>query len=78
MVENFKQGGAAINQLCDLSNIALSVIPINLDKPTKDFSEEKAMHHVEPQRSSKRAFCLQQKQCTPCHTKQGVKCCLRE
>ena len=37
-------GGAAINQLCDLSNIALSVIPINLDKPTKDFSEEKAMN----------------------------------
>jgi len=44
MVENFKQGGAAINQLCKLSNIALSVIPINLEKPTKDFSEEKAMN----------------------------------
>ena len=44
MVKNFKNGGAAINQLCDLSNIALSVIPINLDKPTKDFSEEKAMN----------------------------------
>ena len=44
MVKNFKNGGAAINQLCKLSNIALSVIPINLDKPTKDFSEEKAMN----------------------------------
>ena len=30
MVKNFKSGGAAINQLCKLSNIALSVIPINL------------------------------------------------
>ena len=37
MVKNY-----AINQLCDLSKIALSVIPINLDKPTKDFSEKKA------------------------------------
>ena len=44
MVENFKNGGAAINQLCDLSNIKLSVIPINLEKPTNDFSEEKAMN----------------------------------
>ena len=44
MVKNFKYGGAAINQLCNLSNIKLSVIPINLEKPTKDFSEEKAMN----------------------------------
>ncbi len=43
MVENFKKGGAAINQLCDLANIKLSVIPIDLDKPTRDFSEGKAM-----------------------------------
>ena len=47
MVKNFKNGGAAINQLCSLSNIKLSVIPINLEKPTKDFSEEKAMSHSE-------------------------------
>ena len=44
MVKNFKNGGAAINQLCNLSNIKLSVIPIDLEKPTKDFSEEKAMN----------------------------------
>ena len=43
MVKNFKNGGAAINQLCSLSNIKLSVIPISLENPTKDFSEEKAM-----------------------------------
>ena len=47
MVENFKKGGAAINQLCDLANIKLSVIPIDLDKPTKDFSEVKAMEKNE-------------------------------
>ena len=43
MVKNFINGGAAINQLCNLSNIKLSVIPISLENPTKDFSEEKAM-----------------------------------
>ena len=47
MVENFKKGGAAINQLCDLANIKLSVIPIDLDKPTKDFSEGIAMKKKE-------------------------------
>ena len=47
MVENFKNGGAAINQLCDLANIKLSVIPIDLDKPTRDFSEVKAMEKKE-------------------------------
>ena len=36
-VTYFKNGGAAINQLCSLSNIRLSVIPIDLEKPTKDF-----------------------------------------
>lgn len=43
MVENYKNGGAAINQLCRLGNITLSVIPIELEKPTKDFSKYKAM-----------------------------------
>ncbi len=47
MVENFKKGGAAINQLCDLANITLSVIPIDLDNPTRDFSEGKAMEKKE-------------------------------
>lgn len=47
MVENFKNGGAAINQLCNLANINLSVIPIDLDNPTKDFSEQEAMNNTE-------------------------------
>ena len=47
MVENFKNGGAAINQLCKLANIKLSVIPIDLDKPTMDFSVEKALRRDE-------------------------------
>ena len=47
MVKNFENGGAAINQLCNLSNTSLSVIPIELKKPTKDFSEEKAMNYSE-------------------------------
>ncbi len=47
MVKNFKNGGAAINQLCNLANIKLSVIPISLDKPTNDFSEEQAMTYKE-------------------------------
>ena len=40
MVKNFKNGGAAINQLCDLANIKLSVIPIELTKPTKIFKRK--------------------------------------
>ena len=41
MVKNFKNGGGAINQLCNLSNIKLSVIPIDLENPTKDFQRKK-------------------------------------
>ena len=41
MVENFKKGGAAINQLCNLADIKLSVVPIDLENPTKDLSENK-------------------------------------
>lgn len=47
MVKNFQNGGAAINQLCDFADIKLSVIPISLEKPTNDFSEEKAMSYDE-------------------------------
>ena len=43
MVENFRSGGAAINQLCKLAELFLSVVPIDLENPTRDFSEELAM-----------------------------------
>ena len=43
MVQNFKNGGAAINQLCSLAGLELSVIPLDLDKPTNDFSEKASM-----------------------------------
>tara|TARA_B100001057_G_scaffold278747_1_gene278991 strand:+ start:737 stop:1753 length:1017 start_codon:yes stop_codon:yes gene_type:complete len=43
MVENFKNGGAAINQLCNLANLNLSVIPIDLENSTRDFTEHTAM-----------------------------------
>ncbi|WP_136444035.1 nicotinate-nucleotide--dimethylbenzimidazole phosphoribosyltransferase [Pacificoceanicola onchidii] len=43
MVANFQSGGAAINQLCGVSGAALSVIALDLDKPTADFTEGPAM-----------------------------------
>ena len=43
MVENFKKGGAAINQLCKLAKIKLTVKPIELEKPTRDFTCNFAM-----------------------------------
>ncbi len=47
MVENFRAGGAAINQLCALSGAELSVVPLDLDKPTRDFTAEPAMNAAE-------------------------------
>ncbi|MCC1482679.1 nicotinate-nucleotide--dimethylbenzimidazole phosphoribosyltransferase [Roseibaca sp. Y0-43] len=43
MVANFKAGGAAINQLCAVSGADLSVIALDLDQPTADFTEAPAM-----------------------------------
>ena len=37
MVENFKNGGAAINQLAQLFNAKLQVYEMDLDLPTNDF-----------------------------------------
>lgn len=43
MVANFKAGGAAINQLCDLAGADLRVIALDLDRPTHDFTAGPAL-----------------------------------
>ena len=43
MVANFEAGGAAINQLARVSNALFSCIPIRLEKPTHDFTDDAAM-----------------------------------
>jgi len=43
MVANFEHGGAAINQLCKTFGIELSVLALDLDTPTDDFSAGPAM-----------------------------------
>ena len=47
MVENFKTGGAAINQLCEVSGANLNIVPLSLNKPTADFTKEEAMSELE-------------------------------
>ncbi|WP_454632131.1 nicotinate-nucleotide--dimethylbenzimidazole phosphoribosyltransferase [Bradyrhizobium cenepequi] len=43
MVANFTAGGAAINQIARLAGAELRVVPIELDRPTRDFSIAPAM-----------------------------------
>jgi nicotinate-nucleotide--dimethylbenzimidazole phosphoribosyltransferase len=43
MVANFAAGGAAINQLARAVNAELKVIPLDIEKPTEDFTEAPAM-----------------------------------
>ena len=43
MVANFEAGGAAINQLCDVLGAALTVVPLDLDRPTEDMTEAPAL-----------------------------------
>lgn len=43
MVGNFQNGGAAINQLCQANGAELSVIALDLDTPTADFTQAAAM-----------------------------------
>jgi len=43
MVANFTSGGAAINQIAGLAGAALRVVPIELDRPTRDFTVASAM-----------------------------------
>jgi nicotinate-nucleotide--dimethylbenzimidazole phosphoribosyltransferase len=47
MVANFEAGGAAINQLCRANGADLTVIPLDLDRPTQDFTQAPAMTEAE-------------------------------
>ncbi|MEL7462895.1 MAG: nicotinate-nucleotide--dimethylbenzimidazole phosphoribosyltransferase [Pseudomonadota bacterium] len=47
MVANFEAGGAAINQLCALAEADLTVVPLDLETPTRDFTEAAAMTEAE-------------------------------
>lgn len=47
MVANFKAGGAAINQLCKTFGATLQVHPLDLDRPTTDFTTGPAMSESE-------------------------------
>src|SRR3546814_18913192 len=47
MVQNFIDGGAAVNQLCSLANADLRVYEIALEEPTRDLSEAAAMSEVD-------------------------------
>jgi nicotinate-nucleotide--dimethylbenzimidazole phosphoribosyltransferase len=47
MVANFAAGGAAINQLARTAGAKLRVIPLALDRPTADFTEQPAMTKAE-------------------------------
>lgn len=43
MVANFAAGGAAINRLAEVAGAAMSVVPLDLDRPTDDFTQGPAM-----------------------------------
>jgi nicotinate-nucleotide--dimethylbenzimidazole phosphoribosyltransferase len=47
MVGNFRNGGAAINQLAALAAASLHVVPLSLDTPTADFTMAPAMTEAE-------------------------------
>ncbi|MEM9321106.1 MAG: nicotinate-nucleotide--dimethylbenzimidazole phosphoribosyltransferase [Pseudomonadota bacterium] len=47
MVANFEAGGAAINQLCQVNGATLTVIPLELERPTLDFTKGLAMSEEE-------------------------------
>lgn len=43
MVANFAAGGAAINQIAKAASAELQVVPIELERPTRDFTQAAAM-----------------------------------
>ncbi len=47
MVANFERGGAAINALSAAAGLDLKVVPLDLDRPTQDFTRGPAMSEAE-------------------------------
>lgn len=47
MVANFQHGGAAINQLCTVAGADLTVVALDLERPTGDFTQGPAMSEDE-------------------------------
>ncbi|MCB1337232.1 MAG: nicotinate-nucleotide--dimethylbenzimidazole phosphoribosyltransferase [Maritimibacter sp.] len=47
MVANFEAGGAAVNQLARVAGATMSVVALDLDRPTADFTEGAAMTEAE-------------------------------
>ncbi|MCW2235873.1 nicotinate-nucleotide--dimethylbenzimidazole phosphoribosyltransferase [Azospirillum canadense] len=47
MVANFQNGGAAVNQLCEVADADLRVYELDLDNPTADFTQGPAMGEEE-------------------------------
>ena len=47
MVANFSAGGAAINQLARVAGASLSVLPLEIERPTGDFTETAAMDEAD-------------------------------
>jgi nicotinate-nucleotide--dimethylbenzimidazole phosphoribosyltransferase len=47
MVKNFEAGGAAINQLCTVADLALTVTALDLETPTADITKGPAMSAAE-------------------------------
>jgi nicotinate-nucleotide--dimethylbenzimidazole phosphoribosyltransferase len=47
MVDNFTQGGAAINQICKTFELSLKIFELALEKPTNDMTEGPAMEERE-------------------------------
>ena len=47
MVANFASGGAAINQLAQLAGAQLRVVPLELERPTADFTRAPAMSETD-------------------------------
>ncbi len=56
MVANFAHGGAAINQLARAFGAKLDVHPLDLDRPTADFTEGPAMTEAEVMDALRKGF----------------------